>query len=232
MELFECLLESYGPRGWWPLVSRAGQDGRDDEGYLPGCSAPSDRGCAFEIAVGAVLTQNTAWTSAERAVKRLFDADLLTPRKILSTRPEDLAALIRPAGCYNVKARKLYELSKFFQGLPEEGPGFGIPARECLLAVWGIGPETADSILLYAFGIPGFVVDEYSRRIFRRLGMSVPLDSYDGLKTSIEREIPFEWTICAEYHALLVEHAKAFCRKSPSCSACMIRASCEYRLSY
>lgn len=225
-------MESYGPRGWWPLVSRAGRDGRDDKGYLPGGTAPSDRGGAFEIAVGAVLTQNTAWTGAERAVNRLLDADLLTPRKMLSTRPEDLAALIRPAGCCNMKARKLHELSKFFHSLPEEGPGYRIPSRESLLAVWGIGPETADSILLYAFGIPGFVADEYSRRIFRRLGMRVSLDSYDGLKTSIEREIPVDWTTCAEYHALLVEHAKTFCRSSPACSDCVSRAFCEYRMSH
>lgn len=231
MELYEMLLDTYGPRGWWPLISLTGKGGRDERGYLPGGPAPSDRNAAFEVAVGAVLTQNTAWTGAERAVKRLFEADLLTPRAILSSRPENLADLVRPAGCFHVKTRKLIELADFFESLQREGPGYRPPDRKRLLSIWGIGPETADSILLYAFGIPSFVIDEYSRRIFRRLGMEVPLDSYDALKSTLERVIPASRNIYSEYHALLVEHAKTVCKALPLCDACTVRKVCGYRMS-
>ncbi len=231
MDLYHRLLEIYGPRGWWPLPSRAGRDGRDERGYLPGGGPPSDRAGIFEISVGAVLTQGISWTNAERALLRLLENDFLDPRRIADCPPETLASLVRPAGYYNVKARKLIELSGFFLGLRPDGPGFRAPGRTDLLRVWGIGPETADCILTYAFGIPSFVIDEYTRRIFGRTGLADPKEPYEKLRTAVERGIPDSPAVYAEYHALIVEHGKLRCRTRPDCRPCPLLSCCEYGLS-
>lgn len=231
MDLFERLFSEYGPRGWWPLISRAGQDGRDDRGYLPGGNPPSDRAGMFEIAVGAVLTQNTAWSNAERAVLQLRDAGLLDPDKLIAVRQEILADTIRPAGYFNVKARKLMELSRFFAELPRSGTGYSTPSRDALLSVWGIGPETADSILLYAFGVPVFVVDEYTRRIAGRFGLANPEASYGELQSMIGVEVPVDRNLYSEFHALLVEAAKDSCRKKPLCPKCFLKEDCPEAFS-
>lgn len=229
-ELYRRLLDIYGPRGWWPLPSRAGVGGRDGRGYLPGGGPPSDREGIFEVSAGAVLTQGTAWSNAERALRRLLDAGALDPGRIAGLRPDTLASIVRPAGYYNVKARKLVELSRFFLGLRPAGSGYSTPGRSDLLDLWGVGPETADSILTYAFGVPSFVIDEYSRRVFGRTGLADPRDSYENLRSAAERGLPDSWEIYAEFHALIVEHGKTRCRKRPDCGTCPIRKTCVYSL--
>ena len=230
MDLYLILLETYGPRGWWPRISRAGSDGRDDRGYLPGGGPPGDRPGMFEVAAGAVLTQSTAWLNAERAVLNLSNKGVLSPEGILAIPRETLAEIIRPAGYFNAKARKLIELAGFFRNLTPDGSQYSTPSRESLLSLWGVGPETADSILLFAFGLPSFVVDAYTRRITGRLGFEHTDSSYDDFKSQIEMNIPRKWTVYAEFHAVLVEHAKTLCRKKPICAGCPLGELCEYRM--
>ncbi len=228
MDVYRILLGTYGSRGWWPLVSRAGKEGRDDRGYLPGGGPPRDRAGMFEVAAGAVLTQGTAWLNAERAVLGLSRSGALSPEGILATPRDILAGILRPSGYFNAKARKLEELARFFRALPPEGSGYSAPSRDSLLSLWGIGPETADSILLYAFGISTFVVDEYTRRVAGRLGFERADSSYDDFKSRLEIETPRKWIVYSEFHALLVEHAKTRCKKNPICAECPLRSDCEY----
>lgn len=230
MDLYQTLLETYGPRGWWPRISRAGTDGRDDRGYLPGGGPPEDLSGAFEIAAGAVLTQNTAWLNAERAVQNLSNAGALSHEGILAMSREILAEIIRPAGYFNAKARTLRELAGFFRTLSPDGFRYSAPTRDSLLSVRGIGPETADSILVYGFGVPTFVVDAFTRRIAGRLGFERTASSYEDFKSHIEMNLPRKWTVYAEFHAILVEHAKVRCRKSPRCAGCPLGDLCKYRM--
>jgi endonuclease-3 related protein len=182
------------------------------------------------VAAGAVLTQGTAWLNAEKAVLCLLTSGTLTPEGILSTPREVLAEIIRSAGYFNLKARKLEELARFFRTLPRDGSGYSAPSRDSLLSVWGIGPETADSILQFAFGVPTFVVDEYTRRIAGRLGCEHADSSYEKFQSCIEIDIPRTWIVHSEFHALLVEHAKARCRKKPACEGCPLSSPCAYRM--
>ena len=231
MEYFYRLLEIYGPRGWWPLPSRAGKAGRDDRGYLPGYYDLPDREGAFEIAAGAILTQNTAWINAERALMNLAKTGLLSPSGLSSSTAEAVALSIQSSGYFNSKARKLKECARFFLGMEETENRYVPPSRDGLLAVWGIGPETADSILLYAFGVPVFVVDTYTRRILGRLGVESATQPYEALREWIEGEIDLEIPVCNEFHALLVEHAKRTCRQKPLCGICELQNNCRHSLS-
>jgi endonuclease-3 related protein len=214
--LFEALSARYGPQGWWPLASRAGRPGYDERGYHPGTygvPGPRDR---FEVAVGAVLTQNTAWLNAEAALRALRSTGLLRPAALLACHPHRLAALIRPSGYYNQKARKLRALAAYLAGLS----GARVPSREALLALWGIGPETADSILLYAWHVLVPVVDAYTRRLFCRLGWSGERASYGELAALCVRGLPVDVPAYQEFHALVVRHAKEHCRVWPVCRGC------------
>lgn len=225
MDVHDRLLELYGPRGWWPLVTRAGKDGRDAGGYLPGNRKTPDRSGAFEVSVGAVLTQNTTWLNAERALRNLAGTGILSPEGLIASKHGAIASIIRPSGYFNTKANTLLELSGYFLSRELEKPDVEPPSREDLLALRGIGPETADSILLYAFGIESFVIDAYTRRIMGRFGYASPGEPYDRLRVRIEREIPKTWTCYSEFHALLVEHAKTVCRKNPRCTQCGLEGS-------
>lgn len=204
---YEQLYGAYGPQGWWPLLGHPGtHPGKTGAiaGYHPGdYSFPRTGQEQFEIYCGAILTQNTAWTHVEKTLKILDGADALDPRAILSLPPEALAALIRSSGYHNAKARKLKELAAFFQDLRGR-----VPAREELLAVWGVGPETADSLRLYAHGQLEMVVDAYTRRILARLAFVPESVSYEELKQHCVQNLPAEVTVYQEFHALLVEHAK------------------------
>jgi endonuclease-3 related protein len=201
-EIYRRLEAAYGDQRWWP-------------GETP-----------FEIAVGAILTQNTAWGNVEKALARLREADLLTFEKLAALPPEVLAPLIKPAGYYNVKARRLAAFLDFLgreyggrlEALAEEG----LPAaRENLLAVKGIGPETADSILLYACGLPTFVVDAYTYRLLFRHGLAEEAASYDELKELFESYLPPEVALYNQYHALLVRVGRERCRRGePRCAGC------------
>jgi endonuclease-3 related protein len=158
----------------------------------------------------------------ERVIERLSGAGLLSPEKILSIDERRLARMIRSAGYFNQKARRLKKLASFFTETKEV-------TREALLNVNGVGPETADSIMLYGFGKPCFVVDAYTRRIFGRLGLAGEGASYEEIRSIFERAIPRSAPLYQEYHALIVEHAKRHCRKRPLCGGCPLLAGCPYQ---
>ncbi len=225
--LYAQLLAAYGPQGWWPLSSRAGERGYDGRGYHHGAySQPRTAEGRFEIAMGAILTQNSAWTNAEAALFRLRDSGLRLPADIGSCPQGRLARLIRSSGYFNQKARKLKEVAELFRTAASLAHG-AAPRREELLSCWGIGPETADSILLYAFHVPVFVVDAYTRRLLSRMGI-IRDDGYDEIQTIFHDALPARHRVFNEYHALIVEHAKRHCRAKPLCGGCPV-VVCRYR---
>lgn len=202
IETYDRLLATFGPQNWWP-------------GESP-----------FEIMVGAVLVQNTAWRNVERAIENLREANLMTPPALYAVPLAELAELIRPAGYYQVKTKRLRNLLKFvieeFDGLL--GAMFATnhsTLREQLLSIHGIGPETADAILLYAGGQPTFVVDTYAHWVLARHGWIGYDASYHEIKDLFESTLPQDAQLYNEYHALLVRVGKEYCKKSaPKCAEC------------
>ncbi|MDD3643496.1 MAG: endonuclease [Candidatus Krumholzibacteria bacterium] len=211
-DIYRDLFSAYGPRGWWPLTRRRGA--RPE--YRGG---PRNRRQRFEVAAGAVLTQNTTWSNAARAVTALSCEGLLDPAAMAAAPRERIAALIRPSGYYNQKARRLQALAAWF----EEG---AVPDRGGLLRLHGIGPETADSILLYGFNMPFFVVDAYTRRVFSRLGLLGGEEPYERIRALFESSLEADPAVFNEYHALIVEHAKRRCARRPICEGCPLRERC------
>lgn len=216
-EIFERLLGAYGPRLWWPVTP----PGETVPRYTGG---PRSRRQRFEVAVGAVLTQNTAWANASRAIERLNRLGAMSPEAILAMDGGALAEAIRPAGYYNQKAERLRTVADHFLSS-------GSRSRASLLELRGIGPETADSILLYAFGRPVFVIDAYTRRIFGRLGLIGERAGYEEARQAFEGNLPRRASLYREYHALIVEHGKRFCKKSPLCEKCLLKARCDLYVS-
>jgi len=200
--IYERLYERFGPQHWWP------GDGR------------------FEIIVGAILTQNTSWRNVERAIERLRHAEALSPQAMAAMPIERLAELIRPAGYYNLKARRLMALVDWlmdrFDGDLSGPEAMSTAAlRQELLGIRGIGPETADSILLYAFDRPVFVVDAYTARVAVRHGL-IDADGadYAGLQAVFADALPADAALFNEYHALLVRLGKEYCKRRPRCGGC------------
>ncbi len=200
--VYQQLLDHYGPQHWWPAES------------------------PFEVMVGAILTQNTSWSGVEKAIANLRSARLLTPQKILACPPPQLGELIRPSGYYNLKSARLKNYSEWYlqhrDTLPQRETA---SLRDALLQINGVGPETADDILLYAFRRPVFVVDAYTRRIFQRLGWLQGGESYEQIRLRVEsrfarRKESEQVEIYSELHGLVVNHAKQHCKKSPDCSGC------------
>jgi len=186
--------------------------------------------------VGAILTQSTAWSNVERALGNLSAAGALSPGGILALSEGELAELIRPSGYYNTKARKLKAFVSLLNARFDGDLDLlrSLPAgelRSLLLATHGIGPETADSILLYAAGRPVFVVDAYTRRTFSRLGFTPEVDSYDAWQKLFVDSLPSDASVFNEYHALIVRHGKEVCRKRPLCRACPLSATCPIGMS-
>jgi endonuclease III related protein len=222
--LHDRLLAAYGRQGWWPLPGSAGRRGFDSRGYHRGdFSQPRSARGRFEIVMGAILTQNTAWTNVEKALARLREAGIRLPSDVRSCRTARLAGLIRASGYYNQKAKKLKAIAALFAA-----PAAAAPTREALLSRWGIGPETADSILLYAFHQPQLVVDAYTRRILSRIGTIGGKESYARIQEMFHQELPARHELFNEFHALLVEHAKRHCRAAPLCGGCPV-PSCAWR---
>lgn len=215
--IYEALYDRFGPQGWWPVTAKGGTEAR----YSGGPACDDQR---FEVAAGAVLTQNTSWANASRAVANLVRRGALDPESILSMDVKTLAELIRPSGYYNRKAAILKDLAGLFPARAEI-------ARESLLALSGIGPETADSIMLYALGKPFFVVDAYTMRVFSRIGLIVPRETYENVRAFFEGNLPADVGIFQEYHALIVKVAKEFCRRSPLCNGCPIYPLCGRKAS-
>ena len=220
-EIYRTLYSLYGPQGWWPLLDCKGVNPTKTgslRGYHPlDYTLPRTRGQVFEICVGAILTQNTAWPNVERALRNLKAAGALKPDALLRLEEPRLKEAIRPAGYFNQKARKVRIFTEFFLSRRRA------PSREELLALWGIGKETADSMLLYAFKIPTFVVDAYTRRVLANLGMIRGGEEYDEVKRIFEGRLEPDLAVYQEYHALLVEHAKRHYTKksdSPGCPLC------------
>jgi endonuclease-3 related protein len=209
-ELYNHLFDCYGPQGWWPVhtgnyyARSTPPTERERRGYHPGdYSVPDGDPGRFEICVGAILTQNTTWLNVERAIFNLIEARVLDPERILAMGTEALGELIRPSGYFNVKARKLMAYSEFHRSLAGR-----TPTREELLGVWGVGPETADNILLYAYGVPVMVIDAYTRRIFAKFAITKGDEEYEALRAFCERELQGSVAVYQEFHALLVEHGK------------------------
>ncbi len=189
----------------------------------------------FEIMAGAVLVQRAAWTNAERALDRLRAAGVLSPEGILGLPLSALEELVRPAGFFRTKARKLRALASAVQECGGLDAFLGMSSPELrarLLGVWGIGPETADAILLYAAKRPAFVVDAYAARVFRRLGLGPKRDTYDAWQEWFVRQLPADVPLWARLHALIVLHAKRRCRKlRPRCAGCLLRGQCAAAIS-
>ena len=201
LELYDRLYSAYGPQYWWPADT------------------------PFEVMVGAVLTQNTAWSNVEKALDNLKAAGRLELSPMLRMTERRLAELIRPAGYFNVKARRLKALCLWLEtaggvgGLQTLATG---DLRCKLLSVHGIGPETADDILLYALERPVFVIDAYTRRLLNVLNLANGGEKYEQLRMSFESVLDPEPAFFNEYHALIVRHAKERCSNAPGCRHCKI----------
>lgn len=204
-EIYRRLMDRYGPQHWWPARE------------------------PFEVIVGAILTQSAAWTNVEKAINNLRAAGNLSPEMLRRLPDAALADLIHPSGYYNVKARKLKAFARWF------GERYGDildrlfahdidRLRRELLGIYGIGEETADSIMLYAGHKPVFVVDAYTRRIVGRLGLAPRGRSYAAYQALFMENLPADARLYNEYHALLVRLAKEVCRTRPLCRECCLNA--------
>jgi endonuclease-3 related protein len=206
--IHDRLLAALGPQGWWPADT------------------------AEEVVIGAVLTQAVSWRNVERAIAALRSRGLLTLRAVAAAPPAQLAHLIRPAGYFNAKARKLKAVAEAVLALGGVAGLAALPlaqARRRLLGVYGIGPETADAILNYAAGHPTFVADAYARRVLGRVG-AVDDDTYEGVRAEVLAGMPGE--LLGEFHALLVAVGKDLCRpRAPRCGACPLRELCAHARS-
>ncbi len=216
LRTYEILFKKYGPQGWWPLTPKGSTESKHHQGR------PKTERDRFEVMIGAILTQNTAWKNVEKALSELNKEKLIDPKRMARTDKDVLAELIRSAGYYNQKAERLIMLAQRFKDILRMG-------REELLSLKGIGPETADSILLYALEKPSFVVDAYTKRIFSRIGLFPKDSSYEEVKTLFENALSeknHKTELFKEYHALIVEHAKRSCKTRPECENCVLRSIC------
>ncbi|MDH4133816.1 MAG: endonuclease [Gammaproteobacteria bacterium] len=206
--VYRRLHAAHGPQHWWPGDT------------------------VFEIMAGAVLTQNTAWTNVEKAIANLKRAKALSPGSIARATHRELAGWLKPSGYFNIKAKRLRAFCVWLlaQGGARRLARWSTPKlREALLSVHGIGPETADDILLYAFQRPVFVIDAYTRRLFGRLGVVRGDEPYEVLRGEIEKRLGADVPLFNEYHALIVAHAKDVCRPKPRCGHCALGSLCPSR---
>jgi endonuclease-3 related protein len=207
LEVYDRLMSYYGPQHWWP-------------GDSP-----------FEVIIGAILTQSAAWTNVDKAINNLKTASALSPRAIRRLPKEELARLVRPSGYYNAKTIKLKAFVEWLDEnyLDDLNKLFAIDVgmlRKRLLSIHGIGNETADSIILYAANKPIFVIDTYTRRIISRVGLLSRDDSYVNYQKYFMDNLPSDFRLFNEYHALLVRLGKEACRKQPLCTQCCINCFC------
>lgn len=228
IQIYSLLRRHFGPRGWWPTTPA----GQNQPVYH---SSPRINGLSdaerFEICLGAILTQNTAWTNVEKALCQLSRVRALTPERIASMSFLRLCALVRSSGYFRQKAKKLKIFARYL--LRKYGGSAGRllakPAEELrveLLRIYGVGPETADSMLLYAGGHAVFVVDAYTRRIGRRIGL-FETEDYEKIRSYFERNLERSPELFNEFHALLVALGKDICRPKPRCELCPLRKDCR-----
>ena len=200
-KIYKKLFDEFGPQDWWPGDT------------------------SFEVIVGAILTQNTNWGNVEKALLNLKSANILSPSGINDVSSKKLASLIKPSGFFNIKTKRLKNFIKFlfdeYGGKLSNMKKGTLPVlRKKILSVNGIGPETADSMLLYAFQKPIFVVDAYTKRIFFRHGMVKKEDSYSIIQNFFMKNLKHDMQMFNEYHAMIVCLAKKFCKVKPSCEGC------------
>ena len=209
LKLYDSLYAAYGPQNWWPAET------------------------SFEMIIGAILVQSTAWNNVAQAINNLKTAQLLTPER-LSECPQDmLETLIRPSGYYRAKAKKiqafLEHLRHYYGNCLDSLLAKDLPSlRTEMLSIYGIGEETADSILLYAASKPIFVVDAYTYRLITRLGWAEGKYHYGKLQKIFMDALPKDTDLFNEYHALIVRHGKTTCSKTPKCSVCALSQQCPY----
>ena len=207
-EIYKRLHQRYGPQNWWP-------------GDTP-----------FEVIVGAILTQSVAWSNVEKALTNLRTAGVFSPQGLRDIPLDNLAALLQPSGYFNVKAKRLKAV---IENLWEEHQGSldsllnrdTASLRYELLSIYGIGEETADDIVLYAAGKPSFVIDAYTRRILDRVIPDHGASSYGDYQQLFHDALPKDSALFNEYHALLVQHGKEVCKKSPRCEDCCLLEVCS-----
>lgn len=199
-DLYQRLYQAFGPQGWWPGDT------------------------SLEVALGAILTQNTNWNNVARVLATLKEEGLLDPQALRALPEAELARRLKPAGYYNIKARRLQSflafLAQFGDSLERLAAANLEKLRPALLSIKGVGPETADSILLYALNQPTFVVDAYTFRISSRHGLIPEAISYEDLRQTFMAHLPLEVPLYQEYHALLVRLGKEYCRPQPRCAGC------------
>ncbi len=208
-DIFQLMSAYYGPLNWWPAET------------------------AYEVCIGAILTQNTAWINVEKAISALKSAEMLTQERLIQIEQNELAGLIRPSGFFNIKSVRIKSfvqwLDKRFDGsLEKMFAGDWLELRSELLKVKGVGPETCDAILLYAGHKPSFVVDSYTKRLFHRLGLLDGKECYEEIRIIFMNSLPADVQVYNEYHAVIVEHCKRFCRKKPACSDCPLKSVCGF----
>ncbi|MGG1690610.1 endonuclease III domain-containing protein [Heyndrickxia ginsengihumi] len=205
--IYDRLFHYYGPQNWWPAET------------------------VFEMMIGAILVQNTSWRNVEKALLAL--KPYIRPERIERLAVDELAQLIRPSGFFNIKAKRIKSFLQWFQSYHYELDKIKKldrqSLREELLNIHGIGRETADVLLLYAFDKPIFVVDAYARRILYRIGFDMPT-SYDSFRRKVENELPNNLALYNEFHALIVEHAKEHCKAVPICEDCPLTVICDKRI--
>jgi endonuclease-3 related protein len=203
LDIYQKLLNHYGPQHWWPAEE------------------------PFEVIIGAILTQSAAWNNVEKAVTNLKKAGVLTPKALRNLPAEEIAKLIYPSGYYNVKARKLKAFvnwlgERYDDNLNDLFIKNTGDLRSELLSVYGIGEETADSIILYAADKPIFVIDAYTQRFINRRGIKTTMESYAAYQALFTKHLPADTQLFNEYHALLVSLGKDVCRKNPACERCCL----------
>lgn len=212
LSIYERLLAMYGRQQWWPADS------------------------PFEVMIGALLTQNTNWSNVEKALALLKGQVSLTPEALLSLSTADLEICLKPSGYFRIKTQRLqsychwYLAKGNYSGLDQLST---TDLREQLLSVKGIGPETADDILLYAFNRPVFVIDAYTRRLLQRLGLIQGQEKYEYCRQLFETQLAKSVDLYKQYHALIVMHAKQHCRKNkPVCHSCQLAQGCLLKVVY
>ena len=207
--IYRQLMAHYGPQHWWPARK------------------------PFEVIIGAILTQSAAWRNVEKAITNLRAANVLSPKALRRLSTSELAALIHPCGYYNAKTLKLKAFANWLENHYQDDLNSLFACdidslRQQLLTIYGIGEETADSIILYAAGKPVFVIDAYTRRILNRIGLYPDSNHYLSYQAFFMDNLPADSRVFNEYHALLVRLAKDVCHKSPLCSPCCLNNLCHF----
>jgi len=210
IDIYNKLFSEYGPQSWWP-----------GDGPL-------------DVVIGAILTQSTSWSNVEKAILNLKYSDLWSLESIHNINQDKLAGIIRPSGYFNQKARKLKAFAQHvcerYEGDLEIFLSLELPIlRQELLSIYGVGPETADDILVYGASKPSFIVDLYTKRILGRIGVIEAKQEvgYEGYQKLIEDRLPRDVQLYNEFHALLDYHAKYTCKKTPLCTECLLLDVCE-----